>query len=317
MADAAQRLLVTGAGGFAAAALLPLVRRRHPDWVITPTDLEPRTEGGAPLDVADAAAVDRLVEALKPTLVAHLAAISTLGAANADRRRTWNVNFGGALNLAESLRKHCPSSRMLFVSSAQVYGRSLDAGRPLAEDAPLHPTNVYAASKAAGEVLMQQCGFEGQSTVIARPFNHTGAGQSPAFAIPAFAAQIARIERGLQSPEILVGNLDDERDILDVRDVVSAYLLLLERQDLEAGRAFNIASGTVRRMGDVLEALLSRARTPISVKVDPARLRLGGPSIVAGDAGGLRALGWAPEVPFGETLDSVLEAQRGMLSKAG
>ncbi|MCA7120268.1 MAG: GDP-mannose 4,6-dehydratase, partial [Acidibrevibacterium sp.] len=133
-----------------------------------------------------------------------------------------------------------------------------------------------------------------------RPFNHTGPGQSEAFVIPAFAAQIARIEAGAQAPVIRVGNLEPERDFLHVADVVRAYALALERFDeLPAGAVFNLASGQPRRIGDILAAMIARASVPIRVEVDPARLRPVEIMRAVGDATKAReVLGWGASVDF-------------------
>jgi len=140
----------------------------------------------------------------------------------------------------------------------------------------------------------------GLRVVRFRPFNHTGPGQSEAFVIPAFAAQIARIEAGAQEPVIRVGNLEPERDFLHVADVVRAYALALERFDeLPAGAVFNLASGQPRRIGDILAAIIARASVPIRVEVDPARLRPVEIMRAVGDATKAReVLGWAASVDF-------------------
>jgi GDP-4-dehydro-6-deoxy-D-mannose reductase len=137
-----------------------------------------------------------------------------------------------------------------------------------------------------------------------RPFNHTGPGQDERFVIPAFCAQVARIEKGLQPCEIRVGELGDERDFLDVADVVELYLrVLVARHGLPSGTVLNVASGTARRIGDILDFILGRSHAKISVTVDPARLRPHRVPRIVGDASRARdLLGWAPTRPFEATL---------------
>lgn len=305
-----ERVLLTGGRGFVGQHLADALARLRPQWELTicggPGDQGPS------LDVADEQAVTELVYRVHPTITVHLAAVSAVTASIAAPRAAWSVNLGGTLNLVTALLQHSPRCRLLYISSAEVYGRSLMDGRPAEETTLLEPTNPYAASKAAADILVRQSAADGLFTTIARPFNHTGPGQSEAFAAPAFAAQIARIEAGLQLPMIRVGDLDAERDFLDVSDVVAAYLALMEAADIvEPGEVFNIASGQALRIGDLLEILLGAARTKIQVETDPARVRHSPIRRVVGDAGKLKArLGWAPQRPFRQTLLSLLEEQR-------
>jgi GDP-4-dehydro-6-deoxy-D-mannose reductase len=221
------------------------------------------------------------------------------------------VNLDGVLNLVLALQAQAPRAHLLFVSSAEVYGESLNAAAPVDEQALLRPVNPYAASKAAADILVRQAAASDLSATVARPFNHTGAGQGEAFVAPNFAAQVARIEAGLKPPVISVGSLDDERDFLDVDDVVAAYLVMLDRRiALGRGAVLNVASGTPVRIGDILDHLLSLSKVRIEVKVDPARLRPSGVKRFVGDASRLRALGWVPRIPLADTVAAVLQEKR-------
>jgi GDP-4-dehydro-6-deoxy-D-mannose reductase len=206
----------------------------------------------------------------------------------------------------------------MFVSSAEVYGQSLKSTTPVDETALLQPMNPYAASKAAADILVRQAAAAGLSATVVRPFNHTGEGQSEAFVVPSFAGQIARIEAGLQPPTLLVGNLDDERDFLDVSDVINAYdLLLTQRSSGEARGTFNVSSGVAIRIGDLLEKLLSLAKVRIEVSIDPDRLRPAPIPKVVGDSTRLRRLGWTPRASLDDTLSAVLdERRRALLTEA-
>jgi GDP-4-dehydro-6-deoxy-D-mannose reductase len=145
--------------------------------------------------------------------------------------------------------------------------------------------------------------------VIARPFNHAGPGQSPLFVLPSFARQVAEAEAGLRAPSLAVGNLDAVRDFSDVRDVVRAYRLLALKG--ERGGLYNIASGQGRSIRSALDGLLAKARIPIAVNVDTARLRSHDAAAIVGDAAKLRArTGWTPQIPFEKTLDDLLEDAR-------
>jgi GDP-4-dehydro-6-deoxy-D-mannose reductase len=314
---AGPRLLLTGGHGFVGRYLEAVLAQGRPDWVIDC----PAAPGpdGAGLDLVDADAVAAYVAASKPDMVVHLAAVAAVTTSVKAPRLAWDVNLGGTLNLVLALQAHAPQAHLLYVSSAEVYGASLRSGVPVTEQALLQPINPYAASKAAADILVRQAAAAGLSATVMRPFNHTGAGQSESFVAPSFAAQIARIEAGLQPPVLSVGSLDEERDFLDVGDVVRAYALALDaRARLAAGEVFNVASGHAVRIGDLLERLLSQARTPIQVRVDPERLRRAALPRAIGDASHLRkTLDWAPTIGLDATLAAVLADQRNRLTSTG
>lgn len=281
------RILVTGAGGFVGGHLLTEISARFPAASVH-TDH---------FDVTDAEAVAAAVAAFRPDACVHLAAIASVPEARRDPARTFAVNLGGTLNLAKAILDHAPECRMVYAGSSETYGGSFRAGIALDETALLEPLNVYAASKAAADLTLGAMAAEsGLRVVRFRPFNHTGPGQSEAFVIPAFAAQIARIEAGEQEKVIRVGNLEPERDFLHVADVVLAYALALEKfDDLPNGAVFNLASGTPRRIGDILAAMIARASVPIEVEIDPERLRPVEIMRAAGNADkAYRLLNWNP-----------------------
>ena len=162
------------------------------------------------------------------------------------------------------------------------------------------------------DLMLGQMSEAGLRAVRFRPFNHTGPGQSTRFAVPSFASQIAAIERGEAPPVIKVGNLDARRDFLDVRDVVEAYLLAVEAPTLQRGLIMNVASGKPRRIGDVLDALLSLSRVPIRVEPNPKLMRPNDVPVTVGNASRLRnLLGWRPAVAWTTTLRDVLDSHRG------
>jgi GDP-4-dehydro-6-deoxy-D-mannose reductase len=172
--------------------------------------------------------------------------------------------------------------------------------------------NAYAATKAAADVMLSQMARQGLRVIRLRPFNHTGAGQSPQFVAPAFASQIARIEHGAQPPVIRVGELSSRRDFLDVRDIVEAYArTLMAFDDLPNGIAINLASGGSRTIQSVLDDLLSLSKVKVAVEIDPARLRPSEIPIAEGDATRAHTLlGWKPQYAWADTLASVLDYWR-------
>ncbi len=314
-----QRILLTGANGFVGRVLAAQLGAQGHEVIGAIAGGE--APAGLPchmLDIRDAGAAQALVAHLAPQAVIHLAAISHVPTSFQDPQLTWQTNVMGTLNLLEALKREAPGAFLLLVSSSEVYGEAFKAGMPLAEDAPCQPMNPYAASKLAAELACQQYFRQGMAGVIARPFNHIGPGQSPDFATPAFARQIAQIEASGKPGEMKVGNLDASRDFLDVRDVCAAYGAMLELagRPLEQ-RVFNIGSGRARRMREVLDAMLAQARQPIEVTLDPARLRPSDVPFAAGDTSRLEALtGWRPAIALEDTLAQLLDHWRAQVAAA-
>jgi GDP-4-dehydro-6-deoxy-D-mannose reductase len=175
------RILVTGADGFVGRHLRPVLATALPGAEIQGTDR---------VDITDRAAVFAAVAAALPTVCVHLAGIAAVGQALADQPRAWAVNLHGALNLADAILAHAPDCRLIFISSAEVYGGSFKAGVALDETAALAPMNLYAATKAAAELALGAMAGNGLRLLRLRPFNHTGPGQAEAFVVPAFAGQM-------------------------------------------------------------------------------------------------------------------------------
>ena len=300
-----RRILLTGADGFVGGHLLPGLRAAFPDAEITACTI-------ATLDITDPASVAGMVSRVRPDACVHLAAIAAVQTARQDPRQAWRVNLHGTLSLAGAILREVPDCTFLFPSSAEVYGGSFGAGTPLDETARLAPLNLYAATKAAADLALGALVGEGLRLIRLRPFNHTGPGQSAAFVVPAFARQLARIERRLQPPVLHVGALTPERDFLDVRDVCAGYVACLQRAGtLPPGSIFNLASGTPRRIGAVLAELMALAGIEARIETTTGLLRSSEIARAVGDATAARtALGWAPAIPWRQTLAEVLDDWR-------
>lgn len=299
-------ILVTGASGFVGRHLIPALTAAFPAAIIqTPA-----------LDLRDATQVEDAVRTAPPDACIHLAAVSAIGAARQDPDLAWKVNFQGTMHLAWALQKFSPSCQMLFVSSADAYGASFQAGQKLDETARLAPLNVYGQTKAAADLALAGMAAQGLRAVRLRPFNHTGPGQSADFVIPAFARQITRIAAGLQPPVLEVGNLETWRDFLDVRDVCDAYVACIARHDtLAPGTILNLSSGQARRVGEVLSELAALAGVELTVKVDASRVRDTDIRLACGDASLAReVLQWTPTIPWSTTLRDVLDDWRGRIN---
>ena len=306
---APRRILLTGAGGFVGRHLRPALQAAYPEAVVLAPGFDM-----IGLDVTDAVAVTAVVRAARPDAVVHLAAVAAPMDARRDPDRAWQVNLGGTLALARAVLAEAPEAVLLFAGSADAYGASFRPGTPVDESVALAPQNTYGATKAAADLALGAVAAEGLRVVRARPFNHTGPGQSEAFVVPAFARQVAMIAAGKQAAVMKVGALDPERDFLDVRDVCAAYASCLGAE-LPAGLIRNFAAGGPRRIGDVLRDLLALGGVVAEVQTDADRLRPADIPRAVGDAGlARRLLGWTPQIAWEHTLADVLEDWRGRVA---
>ena len=237
-----------------------------------------------------------------PDTVLHLAAISFVPESFKFPEKTFDVNFLGTLCLLEALAESGFCGRFLFVGTGDTYGKVSIDEQPIREDRPLRPLNPYAVSKVAAEALCYQWSQTGPfEVVMARPFNHIGAGQAPTFAISNFAQQIAEISAGKRQPVLQVGNIDLTRDFTDVKDVLKAYELLLIKG--RNGEIYNVCSGIERSLRSLLERLLELACVKAEIQNDPTLFRPSEQLRVCGDHAKLsRDTGWQPEVPIDDTL---------------
>jgi GDP-4-dehydro-6-deoxy-D-mannose reductase len=303
MTGTPSRILLTGASGFVGRHLTTALAATYPDNdLLTPK-----------IDLRDSEMVETLVRDTSPDVCIHLAAVSSIAQARLDEDQAWQVNLHGSLRLARAILRYAPECQMLFASSSDAYGASFGAGVPLDEETPLAPMNVYGATKAAADLALGGLAAQdGLRLVRLRPFNHTGAGQSPQFVVPAFARQIARIAAGLQVPFIQVGNLDTWRDFLDVRDVCAAYIACISRREtLPPNTILNLATGKTRRIGDTLMELQALAGIQLKVCVDATRVRATDLRVACGNAARAEALlDWRPTIPWSHTLRDVLDDWR-------
>jgi GDP-4-dehydro-6-deoxy-D-mannose reductase len=309
-------IAITGAAGFVGSHLVEMLKLRFPKETIIPTAKTAFTGRDGTiytsLDITDEQSVANFLTKFQPSHLVHLAGIPSLAGVRADLEDAWKVNVLATINLAVAVLRYSPSCALIFAGSGEVYGASANSAAALDENALLSPANDYAATKAAADLALGSLTYRGLKAIRFRPFNHTGPGQTNQFAIPAFAEQIARIEAGLQSAVMEVGNLDAERDFLDVRDVAEAYISAVERSDqLPSGAIFNLASGIPRRIGDLLDILLSFSRREIEIRPDSARMRPNEIPRVLADATLARTLlDWAPKRAIDVTLRDVLDCSR-------
>ncbi len=300
-----ERLLVTGLDGFVGSSVRALL-----EWDTARYTLAvPRNT----LELRDRMMLETAIAETRPDCILHLAAQSFVPIAVKDPLLTYEINFLGTLNLLEALKAQNFTGRFLYVSSGDVYGRVPPDALPVTEQQPVQPRNPYAVSKAAAELLCRQWVLtQDFDIVIARPFNHVGPGQSPWFAVSDFARQLAEIRLGRRAPEIRVGALDVTRDFTDVRDVVRAYLLLLEHG--QHGETYNVCSGQERSIRDALNRLIQLSGVDCRIVEEAERARPGEQARMCGSYDKLRReTDWWPAVDFDQSLQDILNDWEGKL----
>lgn len=261
-------------------------------------------------DLGDLERLMTVIEEVRPEQVYHLAAASSVRRSLENPGEAFQVNVMGTRNLLEAMRRAGISPRILLVSSAEVYGESARLPRPLREDDSLLPVTPYGASKAAAELIARRYVEEfGLDIVRVRPFPHTGPRHAPNFVFSDWARQLAEIETGRRPPRLQVGNLDVRRDLSDVRDVVEAYWLALGRG--ETGAVYNVCSGRVYALREVLNILVGLTDLDVEVVADYKRLRPHDVEVLAGRFEALRArTGWEATRPLNQTLGDLLSHWR-------
>jgi len=260
---------------------------------------------GLEVDVTDAPAIRSALIAARPDAVYHLAAQSSVSSSWDDPASTFAVNALGTVHVLSAARDCQPRPRVLVVSSVEVYGEVTPGELPVTEDAPFRPATPYAASKAAAELAGLQAYLGWDLEVIrARPFNHTGPGQTTRFFVADLARQIVEAaDAGVC--ELRTGNLNLGRDFSDVRDVVRAYRLLVTHG--QPGEVYNVCSGRSVTLEAVVRRLLDLAGVDLQLTVEPSRLRPVDVPDLRGDPTRLqRATGWQPEIDLDQTLADVL-----------
>lgn len=259
------------------------------------------------IDLRDREVTRRAIDLIRPDRIYHLAGQSSAALSFRDPASTFDINIGGLTSLLEAVRLTGTTPRFLLVSSCEVYGPVAE-GTPIRETQGYNPISPYAASKVAQEIVgLQYHRSFGLDLIIARSFPHIGPGQAPIFALPGFAKQIAEIVRGEKPPVINVGNLQARRDLSDVRDVVEAYSILMERG--LAGESYNVCSGAMLSIEQALGKLLAFSGKDIAVAIDPDRLRPNDVPVLWGDNAKIRsATGWIPRRSVDDALRELLDS---------
>jgi GDP-4-dehydro-6-deoxy-D-mannose reductase len=309
--------LVTGATGFAGSHLIEhlLAEKQvvaawsNPNGASTPASSADVV--WAAVDLLDRDAVFTAVASLRPSVVYHCAGAADVGGSWDDPAKSLRVNALGTHHLLDAIARAKIDTAVLVTSSALVYRPTTE---PISEDGAIGPSGPYALSKLAQEMIAAAPGpFP---VFLARPFNHAGPRQSPAYVTSSFARQIAEIEAGRTEPVLHVGNLESRRDITDVRDTVRAYALLAATG--KSRRPYNVCSGRAHRIADLLDIMLAMARTPVRIVVDTARLRPSDNPVVVGNASRIAdEVGWRATIPIEDTLRDLLDYWRRRVAASG
>ncbi len=315
---AAKKVFISGIAGFVGSHLAELliakgyevyglVRPRsktdHIDSIINKLHFEDA-------DLMDTHSLYATITRIKPDYIFHLAAQSFVPTSWASPSVTLEVNVVGSANLFEAVRMAGIDPVIQIACSSEEYGLVLPDELPIKETNPLRPLSPYAVSKVAMDYLGYQY-FQSYKVRIVRTrgFNHTGPRRGDTFAESNFAKQIALIEKGKQEPVIHVGNLEASRDYTDVRDMVRAYLLAVEKCD--PGDVYNICTGSTIKIGDMLKLLLSLSKVRVDIQPDLARMRPSDVPVLLGDNSKFAAkTGWKPEIPFTKTMEDLLNYWR-------
>ncbi|MBR6419107.1 MAG: GDP-mannose 4,6-dehydratase [Oscillospiraceae bacterium] len=313
------KTLVIGAAGFVGGHLIDALSQEHAAEIFAtklPAETLSRDDCTVcDLDICDADAVLACMQTVQPDRIVHLAAQSSVALSWKNPGLTANVNIMGTLHVLDAMRQAVPGARLLLVGSGEEYGAVKPEQCPVSEAAALSPANMYAATKVCTEELAR---FYARSyalhIVMTRSFNHFGPGQSETFVLADFCRQASAIALGIQAPVIRTGNLSAKRDFTDVRDIVRAYLLLLEQGT--PGEVYNVGSGKARAVAELLEMIRAQAETAFTVETDPARFRPVDVPLIEPDITKLmRDTGWQPRIPTEQTIADTLAFWRGKLSQ--
>jgi GDP-4-dehydro-6-deoxy-D-mannose reductase len=261
-------------------------------------------------DIRDATSVRNVIEKVMPERIFHLAAQSYVVTSWHAPHEALTTNIIGELNIFESIRELKINPFMQIAGSSEEYGLVSENELPVKETNRLHPLSPYGVSKVGQDLLGYQYHQSyGLNIIRTRAFNHTGPRRGEVFVCSNFAKQIALIEKEKDEPVIYVGNLKARRDFTDVRDVVLAYWLALEK--CQPGEVYNICSGRTREIEEVLNILLGLTKKKIKIKQDAGRLRPSDVPVLLGDSSKFRKItGWRPEIPFEKTLEDLLNYWR-------
>ena len=301
------RSLIIGAAGFVGYYLANELLNNGDEVYCTKLNHEKIDNSKAKvvdLDICDAMAVKTVLAEVKPDAIYHLAAQSSVALSWKRPALTAQINIVGTINVLEAAREIVPEARILLVGSSEEYG-PINLDRQIKEDDISNPKNIYALTKLSVEHLGKMYAQAYKMNVfMTRSFNHIGPRQIPQFVVADFASQVAKIETGEQEPIIRVGNLESYRDFTDVRDIVCAYRIIVNKS--QTGEVYNVGSGHAIKIRDILDLLLSESKVKISVEIDKSRFRPIDIKKIEANVSKIESLGWTRRYAIKDTIIDVL-----------
>ncbi|MDR0463194.1 MAG: GDP-mannose 4,6-dehydratase [Pseudomonadales bacterium] len=315
-----KRILITGGTGFVGSYLIKELLNQNEDIEVHITSFSGTGNKNSDviihkIDLSNASDTEKLIKELKPDEIYHLASLASVELSFEKPRVVLEQNFSLTLNVLEAVRLHCPDCKILLISSADIYKKD-QVENHITEQTPMETTNPYGASKAIQDILGQTyVKTFGLKVIIARPFNHIGAGQQTGFVVANFAKQIAEVENEIDENKriVKVGNLDAKRDFTAVEDMVKAYTLLMTKGKI--GEIYNIGSNRPLTIREILDELVGLAKVPIAVEIDPNKLRPVDYLLISGDNSKIVALGWQPTADIKKNLPNILDYWRKRVLK--
>ncbi len=308
-----QSILIFGCGGFVGGYLAEEFYSHG--YKVYGTDI---TECKTPknfheyicMDMLSYADVFELIERIVPDYIINLAAISSVGDSWNIPQKTIAVNVNGTLNILEAVRKLKLKTKILLIGSSEEYAVS---DTQISENYPLNANNPYGISKMTQEHFADMYRtVYGMDIISTRTFNHTGIGQPDKFVLPSFVKQATEIHNSGRDGKIYVGNLSAKRDIGDVRDMVSAYRMILESSTRK--KIFNVGSGVCYSLEDLLKYIISLASTNIEVIVSEEKLRPADNPIIWCNNSLLRTeTGWASRYTVYDAIREMFRSMTGRI----
>ncbi len=311
------KTLIIGAGGFVGGYLIDAIKELlYTDICVTKLEhhnLNRNDVSVVNLNILDYEQVKNVLLEYQPYYIFYLVAKSSVSRSWSDSVSTVQTNINGSLNLMNAIRECELDAKVLIIGSAEEYGLIEYDEVPIVEDTLLRPGNIYAATKACqnmlGTIYSKTYGIK---TIMVRAFNHIGPKQADTFVVSDFCKQAILIEKNLQEPVIRVGNLQAIRDFTDVRDVVEAYVRLI--QFGEVGKTYNVGSGNAVKISDVLDLILKNTDKKINVEIDKNKLRPIDIPVIQADISKINgATGWKPQIPLEQTIVDMLNYYRETL----
>jgi GDP-4-dehydro-6-deoxy-D-mannose reductase len=259
-----------------------------------------------PCDLLDRAAVEECLRAVAPGLIVNAAGDPSVARSWEQPEQAYAINAGGVRNLLEAAARAAPTAHLVCLSSAAVYGQPGKEEMPLREESPLAPVSPYGEAKLAMEGFCREAEEAGELRIaVVRAFNLIGPGQPPFNAASSLARQIAAAERAGQAVvELMLGNPEAARDLIDVRDAARA---LVELSGAGLVGAFNLCSGRAHTVAEQAAVLAAMTPLEVEVRIDPGLSRPSDPPLLLGDPRRLHeATGFVPEIPLERSLADLL-----------